>query len=61
MPSVMTKFKKVAGKSTPKSDVEFVSKKASGVLSAQEHFHIADNRSRTCDVPQVWMLTPCTL
>ena len=27
MHSVMTKLKKVAGKSTPKSDVEFVSKK----------------------------------
>ena len=34
MPSVMTKLKKVACKSTPKSAVEIVSKKASGVLSA---------------------------
>ena len=34
MHSVMTKLKKVAGKSMPKNDVEFVSKKAGGVLSA---------------------------
>ena len=46
----MTKLKKVAGKSTPKSAVEIVSKKAGGVLSAQSAGALPRGRKQVKDI-----------
>ena len=50
MPSVMTKLKKVACKSTPKSAVEIVSKKAGGVLSAPSAGALPRGRQQVKDI-----------
>ena len=50
MPSVMTKLKKVASKSTPKSAVEIVSKKAGGVLNAPSAGALPRSRQQVKDI-----------
>ena len=50
MPSVMAKLKKVACKSTPKSAIEVVSKKAGGVLGAPSSGALPHGRQQVKDI-----------
>ena len=50
MPSVMAKLKKVACKSTPKSAIEVVSKKAGGVLGAPSSGTLPHGRQQVKDI-----------